>query len=250
VKIVVVGGTGLIGTRLVRELNRQGQEAVTASRATGVNTVTREGLDEVLEGADVVVDVTNSSAYDGPAVFEFFEPSTRHLLSAGALAGIKHHVGLSVVGTDRLGESGYFSAKIVQEELIRNSGLPYTLVHATQFFEFVETITEAAADEDEENTVHLPPARIQPMAADDVAAAVAGVAQSEPRNGTVEFAGPDEFRLDELARKGLAARHDRRVVMTEPDARYFGAILEEDTLVPGPDAVLSPVHFTDWLERP
>ena len=248
-KIVVVGGTGLIGTRLVKELNRQGQEAITASRATGVNTVTREGLDEVLEGADVVVDVTNSSAYDGPAVFEFFEPSTRNLLSAGARAGISHHVGLSVVGTDRLGESGYFRAKIVQEELIRGGSLPYTLVHATQFFEFVETITEAAVGQDEENTVHLPPVRIQPMAADDVAAAIAGVAQSEPQNAVIEFAGPDEYRLDELAREGLAARGDRRIVMAEPEARYFGALLEDETLSPGPDAVLAPTHFRDWLGR-
>ena len=246
-KVVVIGGTGLIGSKLVTKLREQGHEAVAASPNSGVNTLTGEGLAEVLQGASVVVDVSNSPSFEDAAVLNFFETSTRNLLAAEAAAGVGHHVALSVVGTERLTESGYFRAKIAQEKLIKSSSIPYSIVHATQFFEFVKSIADAATDG---STVRLAPVLIQPMAADDVAGAVARVATGSPLNATVEVAGPEQFRLDALIRKGLSARDDPREVTADPHARYFGAELGERTLVPGADARLGEIHFEDWLSQP
>ena len=247
-KIVVIGGSGLIGSKLVRTLNADGHEAVAASPDSGVNTLTGEGLAEALEGASVVVDVSNSpSLDDDAAVLEFFETSTRNILAAGRAADIGHHVALSVVGTERLSESGYFRAKIAQEKLIEDSSIRYSIVHATQFFEFVKSIAGAAT---EGNTVRLAHVLIQPIAADDVASAVGQVSVGSPVNGIVEVAGPDQFRLDELIRIGLSAKHDPREVIADPDARYFGAELSERTLLPGDDARIAETHFEDWLSRP
>jgi uncharacterized protein YbjT (DUF2867 family) len=238
-KIVVIGGTGLIGSKLVVNLGENGQDAIAASPNSGVNTVTGEGLDSVLTGASVVVDVSNAPDWDDDAVMHFFTTSSRNLLAAEAAAGVGHHVALSVVGTDRLTESGYFRAKLAQEELIERSSIPYTIVHATQFFEFMNGIAEDATDG---NTVRLPPAFIQPMAADDVASA-------PPLNGIVEIAGPDQFRLDELIRGVLAARNDPREVITDPRARYFGISPSERTLLPGDDARLGTTRFEDWFNN-
>jgi uncharacterized protein YbjT (DUF2867 family) len=246
-KIVVIGGSGLIGSKLVKKLSEQGQEAVAASPNSGVNTLTGEGLAEVLEGASVVVDVSNSPSFEETAVMNFFTTSTRNLLQHEAAAGVRHHVALSVVGTERLSESGYFRAKIAQEKLIKESGIPYSIVHATQFFEFVKNIADAATDG---TTVRLAPALIQPMAADDVAKAVGRIAVGPPVNGIVEVAGPQQFRLDELIRQGLGARNDPRTVVADPQARYFGAELGERTLVPGNDARLGDIRFEDWLGQP
>jgi uncharacterized protein YbjT (DUF2867 family) len=243
-KIVVIGGSGLIGSKLVRKLTAHGHEAVPASPDSGVNTLTGEGLAEVLEGAQVLVDVSNSPSFADDAVLDFFRTSTGNLLTAEEKAGVGHHVALSVVGTERLAESGYFRAKIAQEKLIEESGRPYSIVHATQFFEFVGSIAQAAT---EGNTVRLPDARIQPMAADDVATAVGRVAAGAPLNGTVEVAGPEQFGLDELIRTGLAFRGDPREVVTDPDARYFGALLDKDMLLPGPGAQPAATRFADWL---
>ncbi|MFI9454076.1 SDR family oxidoreductase [Amycolatopsis sp. NPDC052450] len=243
-KIVVIGGSGLIGSKLVRKLTAHGHEAVPASPDSGVNTLTGEGLAEVLEGAQVLVDVSNSPSFADDAVLDFFRTSTGNLLSAGEKAGVGHHVALSVVGTGRLAESGYFRAKIAQEKLIKESGRPYSIVHATQFFEFVGSIAQAAT---EGTTVRLSDARIQPMAAEDVAAAVGRVAVGAPLNGIVEVAGPEQFGLDELIRTGLAFRGDPREVVTDPDARYFGALLDKDMLLPGPDARLAATRFAEWL---
>ena len=245
-KIVVIGGTGLIGSKLVEKLREHGHEAVPASPDSGVNTLTGEGLAEVLEGAQVVVDVSNSPSFEDEAVLAFFETSTRNLLKAESAAGVGHHVALSVVGTDRLSESGYFRAKIAQEKLIAGSPIPYSIVHATQFFEFFKSIADAATDGD---TVRLAPVLIQPMAAEDVAAAVGRTAVGSPLNGIVEVAGPEQFRLDEFIRRGLEARDDPRSVIADPDARYFGARLNERTLVPGDDAGLAETHFEDWLRQ-
>jgi len=246
-KIVVIGGTGLIGSKLVRTLRERGHEAVAASPNSGVNTLTGEGLAEALRGASVVVDVSNSPSFEDGAVMSFFETSTRNLLAAEAAAGVGHHVALSVVGTERLSESGYFRAKIVQEKLIKAASIPYSIVHATQFFEFVKSIAAAATDGD---TVRLAPVLIQPMAADDVAAAVGRIAVSAPVNGTIEVAGPEQFRLDALIRRGLGARNDPRKVVADPHARYFGAELGERTLVPDGDAQLGKTRFEDWLAQP
>ena len=246
-KIVVIGGSGLIGSKLVKKLREHGHEAVAASPDSGVNTLTGEGLAAALTGASVVVDVSNSPSFEDAAVLKFFETSTRNLLTYGAAAGVGHHVALSVVGTDRLFESGYFRAKIAQETLIRDSSIPYSIVHATQFFEFVKSIAAAATDG---NRVRLAPVFIQPMAADDVARAVAKVAVGKPVNGTVEVAGPERFRLDELIRQGLRALNDPREVVADPRARYFGAELTERTLVPNDDAQLGKTHFEDWLRQP
>jgi uncharacterized protein YbjT (DUF2867 family) len=245
-KIVVIGGSGLIGSKLVAKLGEHGHEAVAASPRSGVNTITGEGLAEALDGASVVVDVSNSPSFEDAAVLEFFETSTRNLLAAETVAGVGHHVALSVVGTERLSESGFFRAKIAQEKLIKESSIPYSIVHATQFFEFVGSIAEAAADGD---TVRLAPVLIQPMAAEDVAGAVGRVSVGSPVNGTVEVAGPERFRLDELVRRGLSARDDPREVIADPHARYFGAELGERTLVPGDDAILTETRFDDWLSR-
>jgi len=245
-KIVIIGGTGLIGSLLVKKLQAHGHEAVAAAPNTGVNTLTGEGLAEVLQGAAVVVDVSNSPSFEDAAVLHFFETSTRNLLAAEAEAGVRHHVALSVVGTDRLSESGYFRAKIAQEKLIRESSIPYTIVHATQFFEFVKSIAAAAT---EGNTVRLAPVLIQPMAAEDVASALCRIVEGSPVNGIVEVAGPQQFRLDELIRRGLSARNDSREVIGDPGARYFGAALQERTLVPGAGATLAETRFDDWLDQ-
>ncbi|MCO1598884.1 SDR family oxidoreductase [Micromonospora sp. RHAY321] len=245
-KIVVIGGSGLIGSKLVDRLGEQGHEAVPASPKTGVNTLTGEGVSEVLDGADVVVDVSNSPSFEDAAVLEFFETSTRNLLAAAAAAGVGHYVALSIVGSDRIPDSGYMRAKVAQEKLITASGLPYSLVHATQFFEFVQGIIDAAADGD---TVRLAPVFIQPMAAADVAAAVAEVTVGAPMNGAVDIAGPEQFRLDELGRSVLAAQSDPRSVVTDPEARYFGAKLGERSLVPAGDARVADTNLDDWRAR-
>jgi uncharacterized protein YbjT (DUF2867 family) len=244
VKIVVIGGSGLIGSKLVNKLQEHGHEAVPASPNSGVNTLTGEGLAEALEGAAVVVDVSNSPSFEDADVLHFFEKSTGNLLDAEAAEGVAHHVALSVVGTERLSESGYFRAKIAQEKLIQESSIPYSIVHATQFFEFVKSIADAATDA---NTVRLAPVLIQPMAADDVASAVGRVALGSPVNGIVEIAGPEEFRLDELIRRSLDAQNDPRQVIADPQARYFDAELKERTLVPGDGASLAETRFEDWL---
>ena len=243
-KIVVIGGTGLIGSKVVTRLLERGDDAVAASPASGVNSVTGEGLSEVLQGATVVVDVSNAPDWEDEAVMHFFQTSTRNLLAAEAAAGVGHHVALSVVGTDRLLESGYFRAKMAQEELIRGSSIPYSIVHATQFFEFIDGIADAATDGD---TVRLPPALIQPMAAEDVASEVARVAAGPPLNGLVEIGGPEVFRLDELIRGRLTARDDPREVITDPQARYYGIAPSERTLLPGADARLGQIRLDDWL---
>jgi uncharacterized protein YbjT (DUF2867 family) len=245
-KIVVIGGTGLIGSKLVDRLRKHGHEAVPASPNTGVNTLTGEGLSEALDGADVVVDVSNSPSFEDAAVLEFFETSTRNLLDAGQAAGVGHHVALSVVGTERLAESGYFRAKIAQEGLIKESSIPYSIVHATQFFEFLKGIADGATVG---STVPLAPVLIQPMAAEDVASAVGRTAVGPPINGTVEVAGPEQFRLDELVRSRLRAIDDPRQVITDPAARYFGAVLAERTLLPGDDASLAETRLEDWTTQ-
>jgi uncharacterized protein YbjT (DUF2867 family) len=246
-KIVVIGGTGLIGSKLVARLDEHGHEAVAASPNTGVNTLTGEGLSEVLAGAQVVVDVSNAPDWDDDAVMHFFETSTRNLLAAETAAGVEHHVALSVVGSERLTESGYFRAKIAQEQLIQGSAIPYSIVHATQFFEFMKSIGDDAT---EGNTVRLPPALIQPIAADDVARAVGEVAAGPPLNGIVEVAGPEQFRLDELIRGQLKATGDPREVITDPSAQYFGITPGERTLLPRADARTAETRLDDWLKQP
>jgi uncharacterized protein YbjT (DUF2867 family) len=245
-KLVVIGGSGLIGSKVVAKLGEHGHEAVAASPNSGVNTLTGEGVAEALQGADVVVDVSNSPSFEDAAVLEFFETSTRTLLDAEAAAGVGHHVALSVVGTERLPESGYMRAKVAQEKLIEGSSIPYSIVHATQFFEFVGRIADGATDGD---TVRIPPVLFQPIAADDVATAVARVAVGEPLNGIVEIAGPEQFRFDELVRRTLAARNDPRQIVADPDARYFGAHLSERSIVPGDGARLAETSFEDWLSQ-
>jgi len=245
-KIVVIGGSGLIGAKLVNKLQEQGHEAVAASPKTGVNTLTGEGLAEVLKGASVVVDVSNSPSWEDADVMKFFETSTRNLLDYEAAAGVRHHVALSVVGTERLLASGFFRAKMAQENLIKGSSIPYSIIRATQFFEFVKGIADFSTDG---NKVRLPSALIQPMAADDVASAVGRIATRAPVNGTVEVGGPEQFRLDELVRQDLAARKDPREVVADPHARYYGVELSERTLLPGDGARLGETRFEDWLSR-
>jgi uncharacterized protein YbjT (DUF2867 family) len=245
-KIVVIGGTGLIGSKLVEKLRAHGHEAVAASPNSGVNTVTGEGLTGAVEGATVVVDVSNAPSWEDAAVMEFFETSTRNILDADAAAGVGHHVALSIVGTERIAESGYIRAKIAQEKLIKNSPIPYTIVHATQFFEFATRIADEASDGD---TVRVPPVLIQPMAADDVAAAVCNVTLAAPLNNTIEIGGPEPLRFEDFVRQGLRAVGDQRVVVADPHARYFGARLGERTLVPGDGAQLSATRFEDWLSQ-
>ena len=246
-KIVVIGGTGLIGSKVVARLREHGHEAVAASPASGVNTLTGEGLAEVLQGASVVVDVSNSPSFEETAVMQFFTTSTRNLLRSEAAAGVRHHVALSVVGTDRLPGSPYMRAKIAQEKLIRQSSIPYSIVRATQFFEFVMRIADEATDG---TTVRLPPVLIQPMASDEVAKAVGRIAVGAPVNGIVEIAGPEQFRFDELIRQGLRARNDPRAVVADPRASYFGTELAEESLVPGAEARLGEIRFEAWLGQP
>ena len=247
-KIVVIGGSGLIGSKLVPKLDEKGHEAIPASLESGVNTITGEGLANVLVGADVVVDVSNAPLpWEDDAVMEFFQTSTGNLLAAEATAGVGHHVALSVVGTERLLEAGYFRAKLAQEELIKASSIPYSIVHATQFFEFIEPIADDATTD---NTVRVPPALIQPMAADDVASALSLVAIGPPLSRTVEIAGPEQFRLDELLRYVLQRRNDRREVVADPQARYFGISPSERSLLPDDDALLGTTRFEDWFSQP
>ena len=245
-KIVVIGGTGLIGSKLVNKLREHGHEAVAAAPNTGVNTLTGEGLAEVLKGASVVVDVSNSPSWEDAAVLKFFETSTRNLLTYEATAGVGHHVVLSVVGTDQLSESGYFRAKIAQEKLIKESPIPYTIIHATQFFEFLKGIADISIVD---GKVHLPPVLFQPMAADDVASAVGRIAVGPPVNGTVEIGGPEQFRLDELVRQRLAALKDPREVIADPKALYSGAKVSLRTLVPDKTARLGETRFETWLTQ-
>jgi uncharacterized protein YbjT (DUF2867 family) len=245
-RIVVIGGSGLIGSKLVSKLSEHGHDALAASPDSGVNTLTGEGLDEALDGASVVVDVSNAPAWEDAAVMEFFRTSSGNLLAAEAAAGVAHHVALSVVGTERLTESGYFRAKLAQEELIAGSSMPYSIVRATQFYEFMKRIADDATDG---STVRLPPALIQPMAADDVASGVGRVAGGAPLNGMVEIAGPEQFRLDELIRGVLKRRNDPREVVADPQARYFGIRPGERTLLPGADARVAETTFSEWLEQ-
>jgi uncharacterized protein YbjT (DUF2867 family) len=245
-KIVVIGGTGLIGSKVVTKLLAQGHEAIAASPNSGVNAVTGEGLAEVLKGTAVTVDVSNSPDWEDSAVLKFFETSTRNLLTYEATASVEHHVALSVVGTDQLSESGYFRAKIAQEKLIREGSIPYTIVQATQFFEFLKGLADISMVGDK---VHLPHVLFQPMAADDVAAAVCKAALEPPVNGTIEVGGPKPFRLDELVRQRLTSLHDTRQVVADPNARYAGALLGERTLVPGDGARLGQITFEAWLAQ-
>ena len=243
-KLVIIGGTGLIGSKLVTKLREQGHEAVPASPDTGVNTLTGDGLAAVLQGASVVVDVSNSPSFEEKAVMDFFTTSTRNLLKYATAAGVKHYVALSVVGTERIPGSPYLRAKNAQETLIKAGGIPYSIVHATQFFEFITRIADEATDG---GVVRVPPVLIQPMAADDVAKAVGRVAVGSPLNGTVDVAGPQPFRFDELIRQGLRARDDRREVIADPHARYFGAELGERSLIPAGEARLSEISLQEWL---
>lgn len=246
-KIVVIGGTGLIGSKLVNKLREHGHEALAASPNTGVNTVTGEGLAEALKGASVVVDVSNSPDWEDAAVLKFFTTSTRNLLTYEAAAGTKHHVALSVVGTDRLSESGYFRAKIAQEKLIEEASIPYSIVRATQFFEFLKGLADISFDGEK---VRLPDVLFQPMAADDVASAVGRVAVGPPVNGIVEVGGPEQFRVDQLVQRRLASLNDPRKVVADANTRYAGAKLSEKTLVPGSNAQLGDTRFQTWLTQP
>jgi uncharacterized protein YbjT (DUF2867 family) len=246
-KLVIIGGTGLIGSKLVTKLRERGHDAVAASLDTGVNTLTGVGLADALQGASVVVDVSNSPSFEEQAVLEFFTTSTRNLLKYAAAAGVTHYVALSVVGTERIPDSPYLRAKNAQETLIKGGGIPYSIVHATQFFEFVKHMADEATVG---TTVRVPPVLFQPMAADDVAKAVGRVAVGAPVNGIVEVAGPQQFRFDELIRQGLAAYHDPREVVADPHARYFGAELGERSLIPWGEARLGDIRFDEWLSQP
>jgi uncharacterized protein YbjT (DUF2867 family) len=245
-KVLVIGGTGLIGSRLVTNLRARGHEAVAASPKTGVNSVTGDGLADALKGASVVIDVTNSPSWEDSEVLKFFETSTRNLLASEAAAGVGHHVALSVVGTERLLESGFFRAKLSQENLIKASRNPFTIVRATQFFEFVKQIVDYSTEGD---IVRMPPALIQPMAADDVASALARIATNLPVNGTVEIGGPEQFHLDELARRFLAARQEPREVISDPHGRYYGIQVSERALIPDSNAQRGEIRFDAWLAQ-
>ena len=245
--VVVIGGTGLIGSKLVNKLDERGHRVIAASPDTGVNTLTGAGLAEVLDGADVVVDVSNSPSFEDDAAMEFFTTATNNLLAAEESFGVKHHVALSVVGTERLQQSGYFRAKLEQERLIRESGIPFTIVRATQFFEFLGRIADAATTD---GTVRLQPVYIQPMAADEVAKGVGRAAVGTPANGIVEITGPQRYRLDELVRGALGKKGDPREVITDPHAPYFGVTaMAEDTLLPGGDATVSETRLEEWVAR-
>jgi uncharacterized protein YbjT (DUF2867 family) len=245
-KIVVIGGTGLIGSKVVACLKEENHDAVAASPDSGVNTLTGEGLAEVLEGAEVVIDVSNSPSFEDEAVMEFFETSTTNLLAAAAEAGLRHYVALSVVGADRIPDSGYLRAKVAQEKLIDRASIPYTVVRATQFYEFVKRIADEATDGD---VVRLPHVLFQPIAADDVAAAVCEASQRPPADGIIEIAGPEQFRFDEFIRDGLTALGDPRTVVADPEAHYFGAVLEERSLVPDDAVHLGEIRFNDSLAQ-
>jgi len=245
-KIIVIGGTGLIGSKLVAKLRDDGHEPFAASPDTGVNTITGEGLAEALTGADVVVDVANAPVWEDSAVMDFFLTSTRNILKAEAAALVKHHVALSVVGTDRLPDSGYLRAKLAQEETVKAGAVPYSILRATQFFEFIGRIADSSSDGE---VINLAPVFVQPESADDVAATLAELAVQEPVNGVVELGGPEQFRLDDLARRVLLASNDERLVRTDVHARYFGAELEAHSLTPGSNARIAPTRFEDWLGR-
>lgn len=245
-KIVVIGGSGLIGSKLVKILRERGHDVLSASPSSGVNAVTGEGLTQALDGAQVVVDVANAPVWEDQAVLEFFEESGRNLLAAEAAAGVRHHVALSVVGTDRLLASGYFRAKMAQEKLIEASLVPFTIARATQFFEFVGAIAQSGTDG---QTIRLPPAMMQPIVSDDVAAALADIAVAQPLHGVVELAGPEKIRMDELVRQFLAASRDTRHVMTDPQAGYFGTAVNDRSLTPGDNPRTGHTHFADWLSH-
>jgi uncharacterized protein YbjT (DUF2867 family) len=245
-KIVVIGGSGLIGSKLVSRLRRSGHEVLAAAPNTGVNTITGEGLDAALAGAQVVVDVANSPSFEPRAVLEFFETSGRNLLAAEAAAGVRHHLALSVIGIDRLPENGYFRAKLAQERLIKGAGIPYTILRSAQFFEFIDKIVEEGADGD---VIRLSPALFQPIASDDVVAALAELAIGQPINGTVEVAGPEAIPLDKVGREVLAAKDDPRRVIADVHARYYGAELNDQSLTPSGKPRLGGIHFAEWLRQ-
>jgi uncharacterized protein YbjT (DUF2867 family) len=245
-KIVVIGGSGFIGAKLVNNLRKRGHNVVAASPASGVNTITGEGLSEALAGADVVVDVANSPSFEDKAASEFFETSGRNLLAAEAVAGVRHHVALSIVGADRLPDSGYLRAKMAQERLIVASRIPYTIVRSTQFLEFLGGIAQSNTNG---KTVHLSPALFQPIASDDLVAVLAEITLGAPVNGIVEVAGPERVGMAELVQRFLNAKHDERTVVADADARYFGAELSDQSLVPGERARIAATRFEDWLTK-
>lgn len=245
-KIVVIGGTGLIGSKTVERLRKKGHDVVAAAPNTGVNTITGEGVTEAVTGASVVIDLANSPSFEEKAVLEFFRVAGHNLLAAEAAAGVKHHIALSVVGTERLQGSGYFRGKHAQEELIRNSGLPYTIVHSTQFYEFMGAIAQSGATG---QTVHLPPALFQPIASDDVADIMADVALGSPMNRMIEIAGPDRVRMSDAVTQYLKAVNDPRTTVVDPHAPYFGIELDDSTLVPGDNPRLGRMHYDDWLKQ-
>jgi len=245
-KIVVIGGTGLIGSKLVEKLRADGHDPLAAAPATGVDTITGKGLADALQGAQVVVDVSNAPDWDDAAVMDFFRTSTRNILAAETAGGVGHHVALSVVGTERLLDSGYFRAKLAQEEALKAAAIPCTILRATQFFEFIPRIADSGADD---GTVSLPPVFFQPEAADDVAAALADIAEGPAVNGTVELGGPERFRLDELVRHYLSATNDPRRVVTDVDAPYYGIQVDERALIPGDNARIGATRFADWLSQ-
>jgi uncharacterized protein YbjT (DUF2867 family) len=242
-KVVIIGGTGLIGRKLAVKLESGGHEVVAASPSTGVNSLTGEGVEEALAGANVVVDVTNSPSFEDNAVLDFFRRSTGHLLSAAAAASVSHYVALSVVGCDRIGDSGYLRAKRAQEGLIEAGGVPYTVLRATQFFEFLNAIADGATDG---NTVHMSPSRFQPVAADDVAATLVEIATGQPKNGVVELAGPEASGMAEFIQSFLSSKGDKRKVIPDPEAKYFGAVLDQDGLAPSGQFIPGRIRFADW----
>jgi uncharacterized protein YbjT (DUF2867 family) len=244
-KIVVIGGTGLIGSKVVEKLKQKGHEAIAAAPNTGVNTITGEGLKEAMAGAQVVIDLANSPSFEDKAVLEFFETAGHNLLAAETAAGVRHHVALSIVGIDR-SDNGYFRAKVAQEKLIKTSGIPYTIIRSTQFLEFLRAIADSSADG---NTVRISPGLFQPIAAEDVAATVADVALAAPRNGIVEIAGPERAPFNEIVARYLKAVRDPRVVVSDPEARYYGGRVEERSLVPLGEARLGRIAFDEWLRR-
>jgi uncharacterized protein YbjT (DUF2867 family) len=246
-KIIVIGGSGLIGSKLVNKLRNQGHEAVAASPSSGVNTITGVGLGDALKGAEVVVDVSNSPSFEDTAVMKFFETATRNILQAEKAAGVRHYVALSVIGADRMSGSGYMRAKVVQEEMIKSAKVPYTIVRATQFFEFLGRIAD---DSTKGNTVYVPSVLMQPIAADDVVSAVARAALGAPANGIIEIGGPERIRLDELVRRFLEARHDARKVVAETNTNYFGATVTDQTLTAGSGSQTGAIRFGDWLSTP